>query len=119
MANELTQINTASLQASAADTQKRTTVDEPVRTQAGASETVDAAEFKPRDVELALGQLQEFASSMQRNLDFSIDDGSGRSVIRVVDGETDELIRQIPTEEAISIAQNIERIKGVLFEDKA
>lgn len=70
------------------------------------------------DLEQALSQLREFSQSMHRSLDFSVDSESGRAVVRVMDSQTDEVIRQIPTEEAINIARNIERIKGILFEDQ-
>lgn len=83
------------------------------------SSNADARQNKVNNIDLqqAVKELQSFASSMQRNLDFSIDDATGRSVVKVVDRETDKIIRQIPNETALSIAQNLERIKGILFED--
>jgi flagellar protein FlaG len=36
---------------------------------------------------------------------------SGRSVIKVVDFETDELIKQIPSEELLKVAQDIKRLQ--------
>lgn len=70
------------------------------------------------DLDEALAQLQEFSRNMRRSLDFSVDSESGRSVVKVMDVETDQVVRQIPTEEAINIARNIERIKGILFEEQ-
>ena len=47
----------------------------------------------------------------QRSLSFSVDDASGRSVIKVIDYETNELIKQIPTEELLKVAQDIKRLQ--------
>lgn len=53
------------------------------------------------------------------NLQFSIDDTTGRTVIRVVDAETGQTIRQIPSEEIVAVARNIERMQGVLVRQEA
>ena len=47
----------------------------------------------------------------QRSLNFSIDEGSGRSVIKVYDYKTEELIKQIPSEELLRVAQDIKRLQ--------
>jgi len=47
----------------------------------------------------------------QRLLSFSVDEASGRSVIKVVDQQTDQLIRQIPTEEVLRVAQDIKKLQ--------
>lgn len=47
----------------------------------------------------------------KRALSFSIDNVSGRSVIKVVDYKTDELIRQIPSEELLKVAQDIKQLQ--------
>lgn len=91
-----------------------------VEGQAVFSSSIQNTEVQSEQLSLedALAQLQEFSNTMRRSLNFSIDEESGRSVVRVLDAETDKVVRQIPTEEAINIAQNIERIKGILFEDQ-
>ncbi len=58
-------------------------------------------------------KLNEHVQNVQRNLNFSVDDSSGKTVIRVVDTNTEELIRQIPSEDALRISQSIqEQIDG-------
>ena len=49
--------------------------------------------------------LNERAQSLQRELQFSVDNDSGRIVIKVLDQQTEELIRQIPAEEALKFAR--------------
>ena len=60
--------------------------------------------------------LQSLVSS---NLQFSVDQDSGQTIVRVVDVETKELIRQIPNEEALAIAKSLGKYQGLLIEQKA
>ena len=53
------------------------------------------------------------------NLRFSIDEDTGKTIIKVVDTHTDEVIRQFPTEQAIEIARTLDKVQGLLFNDKA
>lgn len=53
----------------------------------------------------AIEVLNEMAESQQRNLKFSVDEPSGRTIIRVYDSSSDELIRQIPGETVLQIAE--------------
>ncbi|MDX1677265.1 flagellar protein FlaG [Arsukibacterium sp.] len=94
--------------------------------EAGSAETVKPV-TKVSDAELrqAVDVVNQAVAMEQRSLSFSIDDASGRSVIKVVDFETDELIKQIPSEELLKVAQNIKRLQeemgqsiGLLIDNK-
>ncbi|WP_250459740.1 flagellar protein FlaG [Microbulbifer litoralis] len=50
---------------------------------------------------------------------FEISEDSGRTIIRLVDRENGELIRQIPPEEALNAAQRLEEVKGRLLQLEA
>ena len=63
-------------------------------------------------------ELSSLVQSLQRELNFSVDDKSGRTVIKVIDSETDEVIRQIPSEEVIELAQMIDQHAGLLMDAK-
>ena len=71
------------------------------------------------ELESAVTQLNVIVQSVRRELHFSIDDNSGRTVITVLDQDTDEVIRQIPSEQVLSMAENIESLKGILFKAEA
>lgn len=66
------------------------------------------------DVERALQRLTELMSETQRNLQFRVDEASGRTVITVLDAETNEIVRQIPFPEVLAVAQHLERIGALL-----
>ncbi len=66
-------------------------------------------------LEDAVQHLATHASSLQ----FSVNQDNGRTIVRVVDRETQKLIRQMPSEEAIAISKSIDRMQGFLLKMKA
>ncbi len=71
------------------------------------------------DVEAAVRDINEFVQTVQRDLRFSVDENSGRTVITVLDSETQEIVRQIPPEKLMAAAENIEQLRGLLFDAEA
>lgn len=72
----------------------------------------------------AMSQLSNYVQNVQRNLNFSIDESSGQTVIKVIDSESDEVIRQIPSEEMLALARRLnelngEQVSGLLVQSKA
>lgn len=67
----------------------------------------------------ASSNLNDFMQTMQRNLKFTVDEASGESVIAVHDAKTDELIRQIPSKEALELIHNMDKVIGLLFKAEA
>ena len=63
----------------------------------------------------AVDQLNEYAHGVQRNLEFSVDDSSGRTVVQVVDTETEKVIRQIPSEEMLVLIRSFSESIGNIF----
>ncbi len=74
---------------------------------------------EPADFERLKKSLEKFARSVNRDLNFRVDDMSGRTVITVLDGETKEVIRQIPSDEVLYMARLIADRKARLFEARA
>lgn len=58
----------------------------------------------------AIAVVSEFINQPPRNVNFTKDDDSGKTVIKVFDNESKELIKQFPSEELISIAQKIQAL---------
>ena len=76
-------------------------------------------EIDEAELSQAVKQINDFVQDIQRDLEFSVDDDTGRTVIRVYDSKTDELIRQIPNEEVLELAKNLKETNGLLFNAKA
>ncbi len=67
----------------------------------------------------AVSRLNDYVQNLSRDLQFSIDEETGHTVIMVTDSATQEVIRQIPSEEALAIAHSLEKDQGVILRAKA
>lgn len=66
----------------------------------------------------AVSEIEKFLNSTRRNLEFSTDEESGRIVVKVIASGTGELIRQIPSEEVLRIANSLSDVNSLLFDAK-
>jgi flagellar protein FlaG len=71
------------------------------------------------DVGKAVDAINQKLEESGQSLRFSLDQQSGQTVVRVVDAQTNELIRQIPTEVALAISHSLERLQGLLVKQRA
>lgn len=71
------------------------------------------------DLEDAVSAINAFLKPISNNLEFSIDEGSGKTVVKLVDTETNTVLRQYPTKEALAIAKDIDRFQGLLINTEA
>lgn len=60
----------------------------------------------------AIDSIQSFVESNQRNLNFSVDEDSQRSVVSVTDANSGDIIRQIPSEEVLELAQRLQELQA-------
>lgn len=70
-------------------------------------------------VEQAVLSIKEFVQTIRRDLNFTLDDSSGRVVVKVTDGASGEVIRQMPTEEALRLAESLDEVRSLLFKAEA
>ena len=75
-------------------------------------------EISREEIEETVSEIGNFVQNIQRNLQFTVDDNSGETIIRVTDRETDDVIRQIPSEEVLKLQQYIKDAAGILFKAK-
>jgi flagellar protein FlaG len=67
----------------------------------------------------AAARINEFLRSNAANVEFTVDESSNHVIVRVVDSETRQLIRQMPTEETLAISHALDRLSGLLLAQKA
>ncbi|AGH45805.1 flagellar protein FlaG [Paraglaciecola psychrophila] len=94
------------------------------------SESADTSEIKEQvpievssgQIDTAVSQLNDFVQSNSRQLNFSVDEGSNKQVVKVTDSESGEIIRQIPSEEILRISERLQDLQtevgtavGLLF----
>ncbi len=73
------------------------------------------AEAEALGIREAVNDLNEFAQSVHRQLEFSVDDESGKTVVRVIDVDTGETIRDIPPEEIRNMQKHMREMSDRLF----
>lgn len=89
-----------------------------------AVQTVDAVQsaapaISVEEVKQAVQDINKSMRSLVQGLEFTIDASSQRPVVRVVDLETRELIRQIPSAEVLEIARTLDQVLGKLIRQQA
>jgi len=71
------------------------------------------------DVASAVNRLNKQLQEVHSNLHFSIHEASGRVVVKVIDTKSDEVIRQIPSEAILALAENAENLhSGKLLDEQ-
>lgn len=78
-----------------------------VEANASQSEGNTAGVQSEESVESAVTKLNDYVQTVQRNLQFSLDDDSGKTVITVTDTKTSEVVRQIPDDVALRLARDL------------
>jgi len=64
-------------------------------------------------------QINDYLKSASSDLQFAVDGDSGTVVVRIVDSQTKEVIRQIPSEEMLAISRYMGEMSGKLLQQKA
>lgn len=79
---------------------------------------------QPQDVanapmEEAVTSIKSFVQSISRDLSFSLDDSSGRVIVKVTDSGSGDVIRQIPSEDVLRLAESLSEARSLLFKAEA
>jgi flagellar protein FlaG len=123
--------NTLGLPQAAGSTSHQTGTSTPVLTDSQVvSKVIATSQVKSSDlaqvtqpsrdvIAKAAQQIQSFVQSMGRNLNFSVDQSTGYHIVRVVNPDTNEVVRQLPSEEMLKIAQTMSHLNNVLVSQKA
>lgn len=77
------------------------------------------AEISVEKLEEAIDKLNNMMRDGQRAINFSVEQDRDQVVVKVVDVQTSEVIRQIPSEETLKFAEHLEGMLGLIFNDKA
>jgi len=84
-----------------------------------AQATVEVTQNTVQRLEEATARLNQLMQDGQRSLNFSVEQTTDKVVVSVVDKNTGDLVRQIPTPEALKIAEYIDGLMGMVFDKKA
>ncbi len=84
--------------------------------------TVPAAEASKIDqvqLEAAVKAINAMLAPVTNAVTFSIDQDSGKTVVKLLDNQTNEVIRQFPSKEMLAIAKDMTQYKGLLIFEKS
>jgi flagellar protein FlaG len=70
-------------------------------------------------VAAAVKHINQSMAASSQSLEFSIDDDSKQTIVKIVDQNTREVVRQIPSVEALEIAKSLDKMLGLLISQKA
>ena len=84
-----------------------------------ASATTAVQQPDAQQIAQAVDEMRTAIAPVAQNLRFSIDQDIGRTIVKVVDASTDEVIRQIPSEEIVAIAKAMDKLQGLLIKQEA
>lgn len=79
----------------------------------------DSAEPDLKQVHEAVDNINKAMQTMSRSIEFSVDTDSDRTVIKIIDQQTREVIRQMPSAEALEIGKALEKMQGLLLHQTA
>ena len=70
-------------------------------------------------IESVTRQIDSFLRSINKSVQFRVDQATGEMIVTIRDDETGEIIRQVPGEDALRIAQRIEDQLSAMLDEKA
>lgn len=97
----------------------RSTVLNAQKSEKNQSDATKAEEPNAKQVESAVEKLNKFVKTSSSDVQFSVDEESGIRVISVVDKETKEVIRQMPSKEVVEMAKALDKLQGLLIKQTA
>lgn len=78
---------------------------------------VTLGDYSEREINLAIEQVQVMMDLRNRSVEFTTDTESGAQVVKVVDSDSGDVIRQIPAEELLSFMRNLTRMLGTFIDE--
>lgn len=91
----------------------------PAATRAGAMAAPETAAEAEAGLKQAVERINQSLPPSNQGIEFSIDEDSDRVIVKVVDRETREVLRQMPSQEALEIAKALDRTQGLLIKLEA
>jgi len=80
-----------------------------------AGQARDAKESQKEQLTSAVSKLNDYVQNVQRDLQFEVDNELGQTIVRVVDQKTQQVIRQMPDELALRLAEKLQQDEPLTF----
>ncbi len=67
------------------------------------------------EIEAIIKEMNEFIRIFNTKVAFELDKETGKMILRIIDVQTNEVIRQIPPEELLRISKRISELLGLII----
>jgi flagellar protein FlaG len=71
------------------------------------------------EVKQSLDAVNKYLKVNSNGLEFSQDEDTGKTLVKIVDTATGTVIQQIPTQQAVDISKDLSKLQGLLVKDRA
>jgi|SRR5690554_1836037 len=82
---------------------------QPAQDVSKAEQLQEQNEAQRKELNAAVSQLNDYVQNVQRDLQFEVNNEMGQTIVRVIDQQTQKVIRQIPDEVAVRLAENLQQ----------
>lgn len=97
----------------------KASADKPQRIPPQRKSAADPAQANEEMTKRVAEAMDQYIRSIQSDLEIKIHEGTGRIVVRVISHETGEVIREIPPEEMLKLAEKMDEMTGGLLQATA
>jgi flagellar protein FlaG len=81
------------------------------------SVATENAQLTVQEVAETVGALNNVMQQMQRGISFQVDEKSGRSVIQVIDRDSGDVIKQMPSQDLLKLIDHMQEMQSLLFDE--
>lgn len=71
--------------------------------------------LSPEQLDKIVDDLNSFIQDVRRELRFSVDRDSGQTIIKVIDSKSQQVVRQIPPDDIVGMAEQLDGHSGLLM----
>jgi len=82
------------------------------------SAQIGTGQVSAEQLQQAVGKINKVVQAINPGVEFSIENNSRTVIVSVVDKSNNEVIRQIPSDDAINISRALEVLQGLLIKQK-
>lgn len=91
----------------------------PVKAADAAAAVLATQAIDHNELKKALDEANRMVQGHGGSLEFSVDQQTGKTVVRIIDTSTNQLIRQFPSEEMLAISRSLDKLQGLLIKQRA
>jgi flagellar protein FlaG len=78
----------------------------------------ESADSSPRELNIAAAELERVSLAFNRKLQFVVDHRSNEVIVKVIDTQTDKVIKVLPPEELQRLHSKLRETIGFLFDER-